>query len=280
MEAVMRYRISLMCILGLVLSMSLSHAQPSQQATQRPTVLYFPIATTAPALYGTVTEHGQPAAGVEVWLYICVPTRIAPVCGPLTQQATNDRGEYRFTQQPSLGPDQSYYVAYGATPENARPNRLVSWGTNSIMEYTAGTTLHVADFDIGSVDPMLPASGTALPQSSIATTVTLQLAWTPRANQPQEQYTVYIQTRGDPCCNSSSIVEYPVGHTGGFSRAFAYQPNCTHCDLPVFEPNTIYRWSIGIENGNGRGQTQEYTFTLPLQSLGLAPSPADARREH
>ncbi len=271
LEAVMHYRTSLRCIIMLLLSASIWYAQPHQQGTQNPTVLYFPLVNTAPELYGIVTERGHPAAGVLMSLIMCGPGMSSVTCHVVAEQTSDVRGRYQFTGAQSLFIGESYYVSYTQRNQaNPHPNTLSCWQTPSTTTYTAGSTTHLGDFDIGSIDPITPTGGVVLPQSSTATMITLHFTWTPRRMQPQDQYTVEFKKNvpSDVCDIGDSPRGYAghvVGSTGTFTGTFAYDRQCSACVPPVFGPDGIYDWRISIANTNDWGQTRGFTFTLPLQ---------------
>ena len=157
---------------------------------------YFPIIIRPPGmLYGTVTEYGLPAANVDLTLAQCLTWFFNPggqwVCETSTSYgATTDRnGWYAFINPPTLltgtfgSPNQIYNV-YWINAASA-PNRLASWNSRTIDNYTQGDFVALGNFDIGGIALLTPTA-----DSVVHFPVTFQ--WTPRHNVPADRYNVCV----------------------------------------------------------------------------------------
>jgi hypothetical protein len=157
---------------------------------------YFPIIIRPPGmLSGAVTEFGSPATDVTLALERCLTWFTNPggnlVCMTWdTYSATTDRnGRYAFIDPPTLGisPGEVFSQTYRAYWNNwpTVPNRLVSWSSRTIDNYTQGDFVNLGNFDIGDITPLTPTANAA-----VHFPVTFR--WIPRRNVPTDNYNVCV----------------------------------------------------------------------------------------
>lgn len=172
-------------------------------------------------IYGTVTDNGVPAAGVELTLQRVTGSLWSTVDTTYTQAD----GSFAFTTALSLASGQRYAVDfYGSTP-----NQLGYWVTKRIDTYAAGSTVHIGDFDIANVDLLTPANG-------MSVTLPYTFQWTPRPAVPSDSYELYM-TGGN-----SYYYSTPLGYIGSF-------PLTT---LPAgFVVGQNYYWGVYVSRPDG-----------------------------
>ena len=108
---------------------------------------------TAPDIHGRVTYDGVGASGIELGLRHWNGGDWSTAASA----TTDTQGRYRFTDVPSLGPDQLYYVLYGPNTTDSR--YLYAWYGPDITAYTEGQNMPGGDFDIANVDLLSPEPG-------------------------------------------------------------------------------------------------------------------------
>jgi hypothetical protein len=219
--------------------------------------MFLPFVAVPPLeFYGAVTDHGQPAAGVKLFLEHCFVARI-PACVNTGYEAITDaQGRYNFTRVPTLKANESYAVIYSRIAGyNQRANTLLIWWTSPISSYTIGSTLNAGNFDIGSVEPVTPPSGSILPQPSPPASVALQFQWTARIGQAEDNYAVRV----GPYTPASYSVDGSYSSQLGYTDSFSYT-------LSPAQADQVYGWQIQVTNPHGWGETEPFTFTLPLQT--------------
>ena len=157
-------------------------------------------------IYGTVTDNGLPAAGVQLTL---LRSGYA-----LSTTITEADGSFAFTSAPSLAAGQRYRVFYSGSPN---PNHLGLWDTRSITTYATGSTVHIGDFDIANVELLTPTN-------AVSVTLPQTFQWTPRAGVPTDNYELAMLQDGnyyysDPLGYASSfnLTTLPAGFTQGQS---------------------------------------------------------------
>jgi hypothetical protein len=120
--------------------------------------VYLPLVTLrfVPGIHGQVTYKGAAAAVVALHLWLCDSSS----CSEGFTTTTNAEGVYTFTNVPSLGVDQRYYVRFGPNTTPAGDSRYLSnWSGPDILSYTVGDSVAGGDFDIADVAPLLPCTG-------------------------------------------------------------------------------------------------------------------------
>ena len=170
---------------------------------------------------GRVTQGGQPAAAVEIWLRFYDGQNFSTVATIYT----DSNGYYEFFDLPSLAPGQLYYVRYENTALN--PARLVRWNSFRINSYTAGFTAWGGDFDIQNVTLITPASGTT-------TKLPVTFSWAGR-NTGGDAYSFFLF---DP--NNAEPL-YDSGIVSGASYTLSALPSGFSFSKP-------YGWSVRVYN--------------------------------
>jgi CSLREA domain-containing protein len=186
-------------------------------------------------IYGLVTDHGLPVAGVS----LALQRATGSVWSTLDSAYTQGDGSFAFIAAPSLAVGQRYAVRFsGGTSD-----RLGYWSTRALDTYAAGSTVHIGDFDIANIELLSPSNGS---------TVSLPHAfqWTPRPAVPSDSYKFFM-TDGETYHYSA-----PLGFVGSF----------TLTTLPAgFSVSQPYYWGIYVFRPDGSyGMSHEgrqITFT-------------------
>jgi hypothetical protein len=184
-------------------------------------VTFYP--TTPSGIHGCVAESGVPKSGIPVVLYRFNSS--TQVDEELATTNTNASGYFAFTGRPTLGATEAYFVKYQNS--GSQTNRLWNWYTRAIDAYTAGSSVHIGDFDIANVALLAPADGSTvnLPET---------FSWTPRPGLQADSYEFNLYEDCDPDC--------PVWYT---DPRLGYVGQYTLTSLPVnFLFNTQYWWEI------------------------------------
>jgi hypothetical protein len=219
-----------------------------------------PLAPTGPVtatgIYGLVTFQGIPIGGIQLSLFLC--DYMSPNWACLTKHDTTTQpdGAYQFTNAPSLGTLQKYFVRFENDAYN--PGYINYWYAPSIYSYTQGANIPGGDFDIAAVPLVSPAD---------RVTVTLQYSftWTLRVATPSDNYQFFL---ADP--NSNRNWTAAVGYAGNYILEVL---------PPGFVANTLCYWFVEVKSPDGGsgatnpgrwvailGPTFEYKVYLPLVS--------------
>ena len=198
------------------------------------------------SIYGRVTQNGSAASGVPLELFLNDGSSSSLIATVNTQSD----GTYRFTDVPSLGSGQAYFVRY--RNKAGTPGRLWGWYTGWFRHYT-GCDLHAGDFDIADIELVSPADGAmvSLPRT---------FYWTPRPATPSDVYRfdLYDPDDGDPWW----YTEPTLGYVG----------NYTLNSLPSgFSPWTEYWWEIRVYGPGGVGFSYE-ARAVAFSDAGVGPA--------
>jgi hypothetical protein len=185
--------------------------------------IYLPIVSKPrPGISGRVTLNGVPAAGVSLYLRFYDGSSFSTLA--ITTTAAD--GSYVFTNAPSLGPGQRYYVRY--LNLSGTPGRLWTWGTRSLTAYSAGSMVEIGNFDIADIALVSPSGG-----ATVALPYTFQ--WTPRPATPSDSYEFDLYDRTDH-----------------FYIVLSYVGSYTLNSLPLnFSPGVQYAWEIWVYSPDG-----------------------------
>lgn len=145
------------------------------------------VAKPSSLLYGTVTENGQPAADVEVYLF-SVDAHNSLIYSDWA--LTNADGVYEFRDAPALTNGQYYYAGYYNFEENA--DRLASWETGRLTSFGAGSVTHLNDFDIATVSLISPSAGLAI-------SFPYTFRWQMRSASPTDTYDIVFYYQDTNC---------------------------------------------------------------------------------
>jgi uncharacterized repeat protein (TIGR01451 family) len=196
---------------------------------------------------GRVTVGGALAAGVALDL------RFFDGAAWSTEATTvtDGDGAYLFSNVPSLGAGQRYYVRYLNTTDSTR---LYGWFTPEVTQYTNGDSVAYATFDIANLWLGSPASG-----ATVALPTNFQ--WTPRPATPSDSYefNLYDYNDGEPYFYTDPLLGY-VG-------------NYTLTSLPAgFEPGPQYAWTIGMYSPDGGYGIAFWANAVTFSNSGSAPA--------
>lgn len=163
-----------------------------------------PTATLAPGLglYGTVTQNGVPAAWVPLDL-LRIDTGSSTWFKIASTWSQGD-GHYNFTGLPSLLADEAYQVTY--TNLNNRTDRLFYWATRQLGSYTAGSNVHIGNFDIADLPLTAPADGANLNPP-------VTFTWTVRPASPTDSYRLVIYDMDYHYLWDSGLLGYSGSYT-------------------------------------------------------------------
>jgi len=186
---------------------------------------------------GRVTLNGAPAANVYLQLRFFDGSRWSTRSTTYTDQ----NGNYAFTNVPSLGPGQRYYVLYSNSA--GLSGRLRAWGTRELTSYTAGTAVEIGNFDIADIPLVAPSDGATV-------SLPYTFRWTRRTATPSDSYALALYDSSNYAHTS------PLG----------YVDSIFVNNLPPFvTPGTQYRWEVlAFSPDGGVGislQARRVTFT-------------------
>lgn len=191
--------------------------------------VFLPLMARPPiprGIYGYLTLASYPFAGISLQLRFYDGS----VWSTLATTTTDSDGMYSFLNVPSLQPGQRYYVRYlNPTYEQGY---VRTWLTPLLTAYTAGTEVHLSDFDITAVPFYEPGCTCTL-------TLPYTFKWVPRATTPSDNYEfdVYDWTDGNPYFYSP-----PLGYVGSYTLSSL---------PPGFSYNTWYVIEIWIYSPDG-----------------------------
>jgi len=178
-------------------------------------------------LYGTVSELGNPVAGIPLQVRFFNGAEWSTVASGYTALD----GSYSFTGLPGLAAGQYYYVLYQNSDNNSY--RLWTWHTKGIESFQVGTEAHMGDFDVANIPLYGPFNGdwSELPET---------FEWRVRSASPEDSYefNLYDPYDGDPYF----YTDPPLG--------YIYQYTLT--SLPAgFRYDTLYAWEIWTYSPDG-----------------------------
>ncbi|MCP4284603.1 MAG: DUF11 domain-containing protein [Gammaproteobacteria bacterium] len=206
-------------------------------------IIFLPaiFAPPSPGLMGHVTLAGAPISGVQLDLRY----NDGSSWSTLATTTTDSQGYYSFTNVPSLGAGDSYYVRY--LNSNNTSGRLAFWGTQTLETYTTGTEVEIGDFDIANIGLVSPPN-----RATISLPYTFQ--WTPRAANPTDSYELLFY---DP-------VDFnPVASTG----FLGYIDNLTITGLPSgFNAGVQYAWEVWVRSPDGGQGVSRVTRTITFSN--------------
>ncbi len=221
--------------------------QPTMTPTPTPTPTNTPTPSPTPTqagIYGRVTKGGAPAGGIFLKLRSWTGSTYLDVASTTTDAS----GNFSFVGVPSVPSGQQYSVVCGLPPG---PDTLLYWNTRSLSTYTAGSTVHIGDFDIADVALIAPADNAAV-------SLPAEFRWIPRPASPTDSYVWAI-------FNSSSYWPWywspSLGYTGSYTR---------HSLPSGFNLGTQYTWYVEIHSPDGGyGASRErhnVTFTGAVEA--------------
>jgi hypothetical protein len=166
----------------------------------------------------------------------------------LMTTTTGTDGTYLFMGAPGLDGGQSYYVRY--LNSMGTTGRLYFWRSNTIQDYSSGSIVKVADFDIADLPLVSPANN-----ATVSLPATYQ--WTRRTATPTDSYelNLYDPIDADPWW----WTEYDLG----------YADRYTMVGLPAgFYTGTPYTWEVWVYNSGGYGisKARGVTFNNSVSS--------------
>jgi 5-hydroxyisourate hydrolase-like protein (transthyretin family) len=177
-------------------------------------------------IFGQVTQTGGAAPGVPLQLRYFNGNAWAT----LATTTTGSDGRYAFTNLPSLGAGQKYYVRYENVTQTA--GRLFVWSTRSLTAYTSGTAVELGSFDIADVALVGPPGG-----ANIDPPVLFQ--WTRRSATPGDSYILEIY---DPSDFQPRWLSPLLGYAESYT-VFGMPPGLSL--------NTPYAWDVIVVSPDG-----------------------------
>lgn len=221
--------------------------QPTMTPTPTPTPTITPTPSPTPTrvgIYGRVTKGGAPVADVQVKLRSWTGRTYLDI----TSVTTDLDGWFAFTGIPSVPSGEQYSVYCGSPPG---PDTLLMWQTRSLTAYSAGSTVHIGDFDIADVALIAPANNATM-------SLPAEFQWTPRPASPTDSYVWAIY-------NFSLNQWYwspRLGYTGSYVRY----------SLPNgFNPGTQYTWYVQVHSPDGGyGFSREWRTVTFTGATGLS----------
>jgi hypothetical protein len=208
------------------------------KAPQGNVLAYLPFAASQPppplGIYGRVTEHGTPAAGITIDLRFYNGSSWST-----TASVTTDaNGEYHFFDMPALAPGQRYAPLYANNEENT--NRVASWVGFILTVYAAGADAIGGDMDIADIQLATPDSGAAF---GFPATFTWHLR--PATPGDSYEYNLFDYETGDPWF----YTDPPLGYVNNYTLN-GLPPN--------FQYETYYLWSVWAYGPGGSGSAGNY----------------------
>jgi len=220
---------------------------PTLTPSPTPTTLPAPVNPTAVpprGISGRVYYQGQPIAGINVQLEVCL---IGGSCEMKARGATDNNGRYNFPYVPSAGTF-GYQVTYRNGPEggNAVDNRyLLSWQEPMLTDYDYAQRVEGGSFDIAN----LPLSG---PADGATKTPPVTFTWQSRG-VAGDQYQWMIDATSDfGLCDQAEP---------GSNFAFTFAT--LDCSFPPVATNTPIAWYVlvyGAQGGIGQSQPRSVIF--------------------
>lgn len=213
------------------------------------TQIFLPLVQKAKprlGINGTVTENGAPATGVSLDLRFYNGS----YWSTLAITTTDADGDYFFTDIPSLGSGQRYYVRYQNTSTGGNPNRLWTWHTQSLTAYTAGSNVAIGNFDLANITLISPADNATV-------NVPHTFQWTPRTASPTDIYEFDLYD--------------PYDFNPGFYPIVGYVGSYTLNSLPPgFGAGPLYVWEVWVYSPDGGFGISYETRVVFFSNTGLA----------
>jgi len=207
---------------------------------------YLPlIAKPSPGIRGRVTLNGAPTPSVPLDL------RFYNGASWSTRASltTDSNGLFLFTNVPSLGPGQHYYVRYLNSSQT--PGRLWFWGTRTLTAYTSGTFTDIGDFDIADITLVSPPDGATI-------WLPYTFYWMRRPATPTDSYAleVFDPVDGDPYAATDGL---------------GYVSGVTVYGLPGgFSPGTPYGWDVVVESPDGGSGVALDTYQVVFSNVSTS----------
>ena len=224
--------IALLAVIILMLSFAIGQVagqEPGPSAPDQDHSVYLPLAKKVPArIYGVVRDDGSVAPNVILELHRLDVNTFADTLVDTT--ISNSSGYFAFINEPSLPPDNVYYVRYYNPGD---PTRLWRWYTRPLGTYFAGQIVHIGDFDLANIVLSLPANGAYvnLPET---------FSWVRRPATTSDNYEFDLFEDCDNCALFYTLP--PLGYVGSYNLT----------TLPAgFNYNTLYFWEIWVYSGDG-----------------------------
>jgi hypothetical protein len=214
--------------------------------------VYLPLmATPRLGIHGRVTDNGVPVAGIPLELRFYNGSAWSSIASTYTQAD----GWFAFTNAPSLGAGQRYYVRYQNT---TGAGRLWTWHTRVLDTFVAGSSSHIGDFDVADIGLVSPGNNT-----SVSLPRTFQ--WSIRSAMPSDTYefNLYDPSTGTPYF----YTDPPLGYVGSY----------TLNTLPGgFAINHPYAWEIWVYSPDGGYGISYETRMISFTNQGLTDRPSAA----
>jgi hypothetical protein len=131
-------------------------------------------------IYGYITYKGVAKGSITVALRRWNTQTHEDVS--IKSATSNSAGRYLFTNVPTLGADQVYYVRFGRNSNYT--NYVSNWWGPEIETYTSGHTAHGGNMDIADIDQQSPTPGSTA-------TLPARFTWLNR-NTPDENYELWL----------------------------------------------------------------------------------------
>jgi len=207
-------------------------------------------------IYGRITYNNDPISGVTLNLHLLGTYQERIVA--FTR--TDDQGNYRFTNIPTLPIGATYRVVFGP---NLDDNRFVTyWFGPGISSYITGQTRHGGDFDIADVKMIAPQPG-------VTRTLPVRFSWHKRVFR-QDSYKLTIF---DPI-SSDSWITNDLGYTEEFTLYSLAQG---------MQYGKVYGWYPTIMNGDDSYglpfHYREITFTAGAAQIPHPSALTPTRRQ-
>lgn len=207
----------------------------------------------APGISGRVTLNGAPVSNTVVELRFfdgySWSTRANVALHPFN-------GSFLFSDVPSLGPGQLYYVLYRR--ELSYNPGLTLWSTRTLTSYTKGDSVFIGAFDVADAPLLEPADEAAV-------YFPVNFRWGPRGVAPTDSYEFNLF---DPY-DLDPYLYAILGYTGEFTL---------YSLPPVLNIGDLYAWYIGInalDGGYGIGEMRLIYF----ENTGLHAATVDAEAQ-
>jgi hypothetical protein len=191
-----------------------------------PTLFLPVVAKPEPGIHGHVTLHGAPAAGVMLDL------RFFDGAGysTLRSTTTSQSGAYNFSDAPTLGPGQSYYVRF--TNTGGTLGELWFWGTANITGYSAGGSVAAGDFDLADI-------ALSFPPNNITLGLPVSFQWQVRPGLVTDSYQL-------------AIYDYADGNPFAQTALLGYVNSVLVTGVPnTFQSGVPYAWEVRVNSPDG-----------------------------
>jgi uncharacterized repeat protein (TIGR01451 family) len=198
---------------------------------------------TVPGISGRVTIKDAPTSA-QLDLRFYNGSNWSTLKSTISSQAD---GTFIFTDIPSLGSGQGYYVRF-VNPATSADGRLYAWFTPLITNYTAGDSLLASYFDLADVLPAIPDPGALVALPAI-------FQWTKRSFSPDDSYQFNM-------FNSD-------GSLDTYSPLLGYVNSYRLTSLPAgFATNTAYGWMVWVNAPDGGSGESFYYSVVGFSNTG------------